>query len=303
MIGRIIEIEKDGCQLGRDRGSMTVSIDGEEVGRIPLDDIEAVICNARDISYTNGLLTALAERGATLVICGRNFAPVAWLWPVAGHHVQTLRMRQQLSATLPFRKRVWRDIVKAKLRQQARALGHLGIIDPGIKQMGKRVLSGDTSNIEAQAARIYWPALFGREFRRGRTGLPPNGLLNYGYTVVRTAVGRSVMASGLHPSVPLHHSNRGNAFCLADDLMEPFRPLVDVRVASIVREHGVEVTSEAKRALTGLLFTDMDSPDGTTPLQTCILRTAQALAAMYEDATPSRQFIKYLTVEPAGSRT
>ena len=185
----------------------------------------------------------------------------------------------------------------------SRALDRLGIADPGIKLMAKRVLSGDTSNIEAQAARIYWPALFGREFRRGRTGLPPNGLLNYGYTVVRTAVGRSIMASGLHPSVPLHHSHRGNAFCLADDLMEPFRPLVDVRVADIIMEHGAEVTSEAKRALTGLLFTDMDSPDGTTPLQTCILRTAQTLAAMYEDAALSRQFIKYLAVVPAAPRT
>ena len=145
-------------------------------------------------------------------------------------------------------------------------------------------------NVEAQAARRYWPMLFGTGFRRDRFGEMPNPLLNYGYTVLRAAAARAVVSAGLHPSLGIHHHNRTNPMCLVDDLMEPFRPLVDYPVACLVRSGCEEVTTEAKRALAGILTTDMNTDRGASPLQTCLERAAQSLAQSFEDKTISLTF-------------
>ena len=154
----------------------------------------------------------------------------------------------------------------------------------------RRVKSGDPDNVEAQAARRYWHMLFGSDFRRDRFGDMPNPLLNYGYTVLRAAVARAVVAAGLHPSLGIHHHNRANPMCLVDDLMEPFRPLVDYAVACLVRSGCEEMTAEAKRALAGILTVDMNADRGVSPLQTCLERAAQSLAQSFEDKTPSLTF-------------
>ena len=290
MIGRIIEIASDGCHLARLRGFMTVSKEGAEDGRVPLDDIGVLLCNARGLTYSNGLMMELAHRGVSVVLCGPNYMPVAWLWPLEGHHVQTLRMRCQLEASKPLRKRLWQSIVKAKIAQQSNTLELLDRPSSDLKPLIRKVRSGDPDNVEAQAARRYWPLLFGADFRRNRFGEMPNPLLNYGYTVLRAAVARSVVSAGLHPSVGIHHSNRGNAMCLVDDLMEPFRPLVDHSVYRLALSGVEEVTSDAKRVLAGVLMADMTTDRGTTPLQTCLERVAQSLAQSFEDKTPSLTF-------------
>lgn len=269
---------------------MTVSGAGTEEGRVPLDDIGVLICNARGLTYSNGLMTELARRGVGVVLCGPSYLPVAWLWPLEGHHVQALRMRCQLEASKPLRKRLWQSIIRAKITQQNNTLGLLEVSGGDLKSLVRRVKSGDPDNVEAQAARRYWPMLFGTGFRRDRFGEMPNPLLNYGYTVLRAAAARAVVSAGLHPSLGIHHHNRTNPMCLVDDLMEPFRPLVDYPVACLVRSGCEEVTTEAKRALAGILTTDMNTDRGASPLQTCLERAAQSLAQSFEDKTISLTF-------------
>lgn len=290
MIGRVIEIASEGRHLARYRGLMTVSADGVEEGRVPLDDIGVLLCNARGLTYSNDLMTELARRGAAVVLCGSNYLPVAWLWPVEGHHIQALRMRRQLEVSLPLRKRLWQATVRAKIGQQKTVLEMLGKSDGGLDGLVRRVKSGDPENMEAQAARRYWQLLFGPDFQRERFGEMPNPFLNYGYTVLRAAMARAVAAAGLHPSLGIHHHNRYDAMCLVDDLMEPFRPMVDYRVSALVSAGCDEVTTETKRALTGVLTMDLASERGTTPLETCLERAAQSLAQSFEDAKPALIF-------------
>ena len=282
MIGRVIEIASEGRHLARYRGLMTVSHDGAEDGRVPLDDIGILLCNARGLTYSNDLMTELARRGTAVVLCGPNYLPTAWLWPLEGHHVQALRMRHQLEARLPLRKRLWQAIVRNKIDQQTNILEMLDLPTDGFQSLVRRVKSGDPDNVEAQAARRYWPLLFGRDFRRERYGPVPNPFLNYGYTVLRAAVARAVVASGLHPSLGIHHSNRANVMCLVDDMIEPFRPLVDYTVFRLVSDGHRELAAETKAALAGTLTMDMVTDRGTTPLETCLERAAQSLANSFE---------------------
>jgi CRISPR-associated protein Cas1 len=275
---RIVEIAEDGRHLSAERGFLVVSAGGAEIGRIPLDDILGVIASAHGLTYSNSLIVRLAERGAALVACGANHMPVAWLWPVDGHHLQAGRMRAQLDAALPLRKRLWRDIVCAKIAAQGAALVTRGTPAAGFALLARAVRPGDPDNIEAQAARRYWPVLFGSDFRRDPTAGGVNGLLNYGYTILRAATARALAGAGLHPSLGLHHSNAGNAFCLVDDLMEPFRPYVDVEVASIAATGITSVDTGAKRRLAALVAADIETGRGTTPLATCIERLAHSLA-------------------------
>ena len=290
MIGRVVEITSEGCHLARLRGLMTVTRDGVEDGRVPLDDIGVLLCNARGLTYSNGLLTELARRGVAVVLCGPNYLPAAWLWPLEGHHAQARRMRRQLEASRPLCKRLWQAVVRAKIDQQRNVLALLQLSTDGFEQLARRVRSGDPENVEAQAARRYWPLLFGGDFRRGRFGDGPNAFLNYGYTVLRAAVARAVVAAGLHPSLGIHHSNRYNAMCLVDDLMEPFRPLVDYAAVHLASGDDGELTAEAKRALVGVLMMDMATYRGATPLQTCLERAAQSLAQSYEAGEPAIVF-------------
>lgn len=284
MIGRVVEIAEDGRHLSLTRGFMVVSAAGDELGRIPLDDIGVVIANAHGLSYSNNLLVALAERGAGFVVCGANHAPVAWVWPVVGHHAQAARMRAQLAAKLPLRKRLWRVVVQAKIEQQAAALDAAGQPSPGFRLLAREVRSGDPDNLEAQAARRYWPLMFGPEFRRDRKAPGANAQLNYGYTVLRAATARAVVAAGLHPSVALHH--RSEDMGLIDDLMEPFRPMVDLLVLRLLARGVTDVSVEAKRTLASVTTLDMRTAQGTTPVFTCLERLAISLGRAYESGEP-----------------
>lgn len=286
MIGRVIEVASAGRHLARDRGLMTVTHDGVEDGRVPLDDIGVLLCNARDLTYSNDLMTELARRGAAVVLCGENYLPVAWIWPLEGNHIQALRMRRQLQASLPLCKRLWQALVKAKIIQQENTLALLGISAGNLGTLVKSVRSGDPGNVEAQAARRYWPMLFGDSFRRERFGPMPNPLLNYGYTVLRAATARATVSAGLHPSLGIHHRNRTNSLCLVDDLMEPFRPLIDYTVAGLVADGRQDMGREVRRDLAAALMMDLVTERGTTPLQTCLERAAQSLAQSFESGEP-----------------
>lgn len=284
MVGRIVEIADDRRHLFVHRGFLVVrDTEGErkELGQIPLDDIAAVIANAHGLTYNNNLLVALAERGAPFVLCGANHNVVGMLLPMDGHHVQARRIEAQLAASLPTVKRLWATVVKAKLEQQAAALEAAGAATAPLLALVGKVRSGDPENIEGQGARRYWSLLFGAGFRRDQDGDGLNALLNYGYTVLRSATARAVVAAGLHPSIGLHHSNDANPMRLVDDLMEPFRPVVDLKAWQLLRAGEAHVTPEAKRGLVRVLYDDMQTPQGVTPVMVCMQRLATSLAQVY----------------------
>jgi len=279
---RIVDIATDGRHLSALRGFLLVSQDKVEVGRVPLDDISAVIVHAHGVTWTTNLVTALAIRGAPIVLCGANHAPVAVCLPLEGHHGQNARMRAQWEAGRPLSKQLWRMIVVSKIRWQAAVLDAIGANSTAFDLLARRVRSGDPDNIEAQAARRYWPMLMGEDFRRDRAAGGANGLLNYGYTVMRALCARAVVAAGLHPSIGVHHANRGNAFALADDLIEPFRPLVDLLTVKLLARGVQEVNPEAKRAFAGLTSLDLPGDGGVTPVALAAIRAAQSLARAFE---------------------
>ena len=305
MVGRIVEIADDRRHLFMNRGFMVVrDTEGErkELGQIPLDDIAAVIANAHGISYTNNLLVALAERGVPFVLCGPNHNAVGMLLTLDGHHVQAKRIEAQIAASAPTVKRLWSAVVKAKLQQQAAALEAAGAPTAPLTALVAKVRSGDPDNIEAQGARRYWSLLFGPDFRRDQDGGGLNGMLNYGYTILRSATARAVVAAGLHPSIGLHHSNDANAMRLVDDLMEPFRPVVDLKVWQLRHAGGDDVTPDSKRALVRVLYDDMQTNVGVTPVMVCMQRLATSLAQVFlEDRTKLDLPLPGLPLSLAGS--
>ncbi|MFV3126914.1 type II CRISPR-associated endonuclease Cas1 [Niveispirillum sp. KHB5.9] len=286
MPGRVVEISTDGLHLAVLRGFLVVK-DGEgERGRVPLDDIDAIIASAHGLTFSANLLHALADRNVPFVVCGPNHMPVSLMLPVAGHHAQTGRVRAQITAPLPLTKRLWQGLVQAKVRNQGAALAHQGVSSGAFTTLARQVRSGDPTNIEAQAARRYWPLLMGTDFRRDNEAGGANALLNYGYAILRSGAARAVVAAGLHPSIGIHHSNKGNPMALVDDVMEPFRPLVDLAVLRLIRAGVAEVTAEAKRDLAAILIQDLTTTRGTTPLSTCLHRLATSLADSYQTGEP-----------------
>ncbi len=280
---QIIDIATDGRHLSRDRGFLKVSQDGQEVGRTPLDQIAGVIVHAHGTTWSTSLLTELADRGAPVVLCGANHAPRSVLMPIEGHHAQGGRLRAQWQAKQPLIKQAWKQVIIAKVSMQAAALAAMGEADAPLQMMLRKITSGDGTNIEAQAARFYWPRLMGEEFRRDTDAEGINTLLNYGYTVLRAAAARAVVASGLHPSIGLHHSNRGNAFALADDLMEPYRPLVDLAARHLASDNGPRVDTAAKQALVRLIAIDLPLGDGLTPVSVSLTKLATSLGQSFEN--------------------
>lgn len=285
MVGRVVEVASDGRHLAIDRGFMTVSEKSVEVGRVPLDDIATVIANAHGLTYSNNLLVNLATRGVPVVLCAPNHRPAALVWPVDGHHAQAGRMSDQANASAPLKKRLWRQIVQAKILAQGATLAAVGAEAGGFRLLARKVRAGDPDNVEAEAARRYWPLLLGSDFRRDQDGGGLNALLNYGYAVLRAATARAVMAAGLHPSLGLMHSNRGNALALVDDLMEPFRPTVDREVHRLRAEGVADVTGDAKAALARIMIIDLPTAEGISPVMVCLERLAVSLAKAYAGET------------------
>ncbi len=281
MVGRVVEVASDGRHLAIDRGFMTVSEKDGEIGRVPLDDLAAVVANAHGLTYSNNLLVTLATRGVPVVMCGPHHRPVAVVWPVDGHHAQAGRMGDQARASAPLKKRLWQQIVQAKILAQGATLAAVGAESGGFRLLARKVRAGDPDNVEAEAARRYWPLLFGSGFRRDQDGDGLNGLLNYGYAILRAATARAIMAAGLHPSLGLMHSNRGNAMVLVDDLMEPFRPVVDREVHRLHGEGFGEVNAETKAALARVMIIDLAADEGMSPVMTCLERLAGSLARAY----------------------
>lgn len=292
MIKRTIEVSREPAHLCVRHNQLTLTRDHKTVGSIPCEDIGVVVVDHPQATYTHAALAQLALADATLVICGPDHLPVAMLVPLADHTQVVWRVREQIEAGKPLGKRLWQQIVQAKIQAQAANLEPESPAYRRLQQLAADVRSGDPTNAEAQAAKVYWSAwlisapLERRDqcgsFRRDPDGAGANALLNYGYAVMRAAVARALVAAGLLPSLGLHHSNRSNAFCLADDLMEPLRPLVDERVRQLLFAGQTELDQPTKAELLELLAIPMRTADERGPLLVALHRYTASLVQCFQ---------------------
>jgi len=239
MIRRTVEFSTPGTRLSASYGQLVVERPGQPKVRLPMEDLGVVIVDDGRATYTQAVFLGLLEAGATVLVTGRDHLPMGMMLPLDAHHIQTERHRAQVRASAPVQKQAWQAIIRAKINQQAAVLTHFNGNAMGLLAMARQVRSGDPDNLEAQAAQRYWPLLFGQGFRRDREAEGVNALLNYGYAVLRAAVARAIVATGLIPSLGVHHRHRNNPFCLADDLLEPYRPYVDWRVRLLMNSSSV----------------------------------------------------------------
>jgi CRISPR-associated protein Cas1 len=282
MLGQVLEIETPGRRISLNRGFLDVHDQTQLLGSIPIADIEAVLLSTPAYQVSGQALSALLENGTPVVFCGTDFKPSGFILPTQGHHAQGARMQFQADAGKALKKQLWRQIVVAKILAQADALDQIGVTSGPVRALAPRVRSGDPENLEANAAQRYFPLFFGREFRRGASTNGVNAFLNYGYTVLRTATVRAIISAGLHPSLSIFHMSDGDALRLADDLMEPFRPVVDLEVRAIAETGATSLSPELKRRLVAVLRQDFNMADGTRPLTQVLHRVAVSLAHIYE---------------------
>lgn len=267
MTGRIIDIAGEPRSLRLQRGFMTVSDAEAELGRIDLDGVLALIISSKGATLTTALICECADRQIPVIMCNRYYQPESIALPVNPHFDQNRRHELQFQTKRGQKNRIWQKIIRLKITLQADVLATLSATGTQrLRRLASEVRAGDPENLEAQAAQIYWPCLFGKAFRRGNEADPVNGMLNYGYAVLRGAMLKAVLATGLHPSCGVHHVNRNNPYCLVDDLLEPYRPLVDQLVLRLNEKGRTEVTTETKRSLSALVTADVTHTGQMSPL-------------------------------------
>jgi len=280
MPDQIIEITQPGYWLSKSRGFLEVQSKDENQtsGKIPLDDILAVVISTPGCSLSTVLIDHLSNRNIPITICGANYLPSTLILPIGGYGRQFQVMRSQTSLSEPRRKRAWQAIVRAKIKNQADVLDFIGKSSVRLKRLINNVKSGDPDNCEAQAARVYWQSLFGDDFRRDRNATDLNTPLNYIYTIVRACVARGICSAGLHPTFSIHHKNPQNIFNLADDLIEPYRPIADCIIWKKYFNQFHQLDSEVKATLTSIVNLSVPIADGTSPLSLAAIRTCRSYA-------------------------
>lgn len=247
---------------------------------VPIEDLGMIVLENQQITITNGLLAKLTDRKVAIVSCNAQHLPEGLLLPMQGHTEQTERVRYQLEASQPLKKNLWQQTVSAKIKNQYTLLREKGKESKRMEYLYKNVNSGDAGNHEAQAAAIYWQELFDiPEFNRTQAGIPPNNLLNYGYAILRAVIARALVSSGMLPGVGIWHRNKYNAYCLADDIMEPYRPYVDLVVTHIVetQDDYAELTTDLKKELLSIPALDVKIDGQKSPLMVAASRTTSSL--------------------------
>lgn len=282
VIKRTIEISREPATLSVQLDQLLLKRNGETVGSIPCEDIGFVVTDNQQTMYTHSALVRLAESDAAVVVCGRNHLPVAILLPLADHSQVVWRLKEQLAAPKPVRKQIWKQLIQAKLRAQAENLPPGSPARTKIIGLVQNVRSGDPSNVEAHAARVYWGNWMPEQsFRREAEADGLNALLNYGYAIIRAALARAIVAAGYHPSLGLKHSNRSNVFCLADDLIEPLRPIVDARAADLYRHGSITLDQKCKAGLLQLLSDNVWFAGEYGPMMVSLHRFVASLAKCF----------------------
>lgn len=252
---------------------------------IPVEDIGILILDNPQITITQGLLESLLNNNCSIVACSSKHLPIGLFLPLESNQEQSQRFREQIEASVPLKKQLWQQTVSAKILNQAILLNKVGVNSDNMKKWSRDVRSGDPDNLEGRAAAFYWKNIFPKEleFQRDRYGLPPNNLLNYGYAILRATIARALVASGLLPTLGIHHHNKYNAFCLADDIIEPYRPFVDDMILTFIRdgEDFTELTSSIKKQLLTIPVIDVWIEDQKRPLMIAAQRTTSSLAKCF----------------------
>lgn len=253
--------------------------------RIPIEDIGFLVLEHPQITITNKLIEALVQNKVAVLTCDAQHLPCGFLQPLVGHSEQTQRYRHQLQASLPLKKNLWQQTVSVKIENQAKHLKMRKNSYKTLLRWSREVKSGDNTNLEGVAASYYFQRIYPIEgFSRYRNGLPPNNLLNYGYAILRAIAARAIVSSGMLPSVGIFHSNKYNAFCLADDIMEPYRPFVDSLVYEIIAKHDEieELNTELKVQLLKIPVLDVEIDGRMSPLMHAMSRTTNSLYECFE---------------------
>jgi len=257
-----------------------------ETKQAAIEDIGLLVLDNQQITITQAVLAKLLANNTAVITCDQSHHPTGMLLNLDGHTLQSQRFQTQIQASVPLKKQLWQQTVIAKIVNQASLLGQRRQENKFLINLSKNVLSGDSSNCEAKAAAYYWKNLFPEflNFKRFREGDPPNNLLNYGYAILRALVARSLVGSGLLPTLGIFHRNQYNAYCLADDIMEPYRPFVDKVVCDIVRANGrfLEMTPMMKQQLLGIPAMDVMLDDEKSPLMNAMQRTTASLSKCFE---------------------
>jgi CRISPR-associated protein Cas1 len=250
----------------------------------PVEDLGFVVLAHPQITFTQAVIQHFSANNTAVVFCDEKHHPASMLLHLDTHQTQTEHFRAQVDASEPLKKQLWKQTVKKKIRNQAALLDFVEQDNEALLYMARQVKSGDTTNQEAQAARHYWSLLFGYDFNRHRFGNAPNNFLNYGYAILRAGVARALMGSGLLPTLGIHHRNKYNAYCLADDIMEPYRPYVDQHVWELVEAGaaGEELTTKLKAKLLKILSGDIVINKKKRPLMVGLSETTASLARCFK---------------------
>lgn len=254
--------------------------DSEKNTTIPIEDVGVVILDGKQLTITSALMAALLDNNCAIITCDDRHMPVGLNMPLSGNSLQNERFREQLDASEPLKKQMWQQTVRAKILMQAQVLTVEEVENGNMLAWAKDVRSGDPDNLEGRAAAYYWKTIFhDPHFVRGQEGDPPNNLLNYGYAIIRALMARALVAAGLLPTLGIHHHNRYNAYCLADDIMEPYRPIVDLKVLDIMDQFGdiSELTPDIKRELLSLSTKDVWIENHRSPMMIAMQTTANSV--------------------------
>ncbi len=253
MIKRIIDISEQ-AYLHLKNQQLLIDKRGETVGQVPIEDLGVLILQHPAIVISQQVIIHCQKNKVVIIFCDERHLPYSAIFPIAeSHTLHNKILKQQVAITEPIRKRLWQQIVKQKITQQAKTLSYLNKESMRLERLALQVKTGDSNNCEAIAAQVYWPILFGKSFRRNVDMAGINSLLNYGYSIIRAAVARGICGTGLHPALGLFHKNQYNALCLADDMMEPFRPWVDLLVYRLAQQNELDINQQTKQVLLGLL--------------------------------------------------
>ena len=276
---------------------LVIKLNEQEITK-PIEDIGIVVLDNRQITITSGAIDALLENNCAIITCDKRSMPTGLMLTLSGNTTQNERFRHQIEASLPLKKQLWQQTIQAKISNQTAILKQYKKCEIGcMENWAKSVRSGDPDNFEARAAYYYWQNLFGDidDFTRERYGSFPNNLLNYGYAILRGIVARALVSSGLLPTLGIHHHNRYNTYCLADDIMEPYRPYVDRVVCEIINEMGVglDLTKEIKTKLLTIPTIDVVINEKKSPL---MIAVSQTTASLYQCFSGELRKIAYPTL-------
>ena len=271
MIKRTVEISNK-AYVSIKHDQLNIEQDDKVAGQLPVEDLGVLILGHPAIIITQAAIAACQEQNCLIVFCDRKYQPVSALLPLRGNSLHSRILKEQIALGKVLKKRMWQQIVISKINAQAAVLQKQNLPNDKVARLSKHVKSGDPENVEAHASRIYWQTLFGADFRRDKEAGGVNILLNYGYSIIRSAVARAICGSGLHPALGIHHHNQYNAFCLADDLMEPLRPSVDMIVFGFLKDETSDeaVTQKHRVALLNLLSRPFKLKSKSMPLMVAL---------------------------------